>query len=166
MEIIYKFFGQGKDLSIIQMVMRGVAVFVIAFVLIRIAGRRSFGIRTPMDMIINILLGAILSRAVVGASPFLAVVICCLAIVILHRMMEWLLANHDKSARLLEGNKIELYSMGTFKRDNMKKALVCEEDILQGIRKTALTEDLSKIDKVYMERNGEITSVKKTIEPG
>jgi hypothetical protein len=29
------------------------------------------------------------------------------------------------------------------------------------LSKTALTEDLSKIEKVYMERNGEITAIKK-----
>jgi uncharacterized membrane protein YcaP (DUF421 family) len=154
-------FGEGTNLTVLQMVLRGLVVFVIAFLLIRVSGRRSFGIRTPLDMIINILLGSVLSRAVVGASPFFAVVITCVAIVLIHRLMELLLANHQKSSELLEGKKIELYTGGKFIRENMKKALVCEEDILQGLRKTALTEDLSKIEKVYMERNGEISVIKK-----
>jgi hypothetical protein len=37
----------------------------------------------------------------------------------------------------------------------MDKALVPDEDIMQVIRKSALTEDLQKIDRVFMERNGE-----------
>jgi uncharacterized membrane protein YcaP (DUF421 family) len=45
----------------------------------------------------------------------------------------------------------------------MKKALVCQEDVMQGVRKSALMEDMSKIDKVYMERNGEISSIKKPV---
>ena len=161
MDIFNKLFGEGSDLSIFQMFLRGIIVFFIAFIMIRIAGRRSFGIRTPLDMIINILLGAVLSRAVVGASPFFPVIITCVGIVILHRLMEWLLANHAKASELLEGKKIELFANGSFISKNMKKALVNEEDILQGIRKTALTDDLSKIEKVYMERNGEITAIKK-----
>jgi uncharacterized membrane protein YcaP (DUF421 family) len=43
----------------------------------------------------------------------------------------------------------------------MKKALVCQEDLMQGVRKSALTEDMAKIEKVYMERNGEISAIKK-----
>lgn len=43
----------------------------------------------------------------------------------------------------------------------MKKALVCQEDIMQGVRKSALLEDMDQIEKVYMERNGEISSIKK-----
>ena len=43
----------------------------------------------------------------------------------------------------------------------MGKALVCEEDMMQGVRKSALTEDMEKIRAVYMERNGEISSIKK-----
>jgi hypothetical protein len=42
----------------------------------------------------------------------------------------------------------------------MDKALVCKEDILEEVRKKAMTEDLNRIDKIYMERNGEINSVK------
>jgi hypothetical protein len=32
---------------------------------------------------------------------------------------------------------------------------------MQGVRKSALTEDMKNIDKVYIERNGEISAIKK-----
>ena len=38
-----------------------------------------------------------------------------------------------------------------------------QEDVIQGVRKSALTEDLEKIGKIYIERNGEITAVKKEV---
>jgi hypothetical protein len=37
----------------------------------------------------------------------------------------------------------------------MKKALVCQEDLMRGVRKSAVTEDMGQIAKVIMERNGE-----------
>jgi hypothetical protein len=43
----------------------------------------------------------------------------------------------------------------------MGKGLVCEEDVMEGVRRSALTEDLETIDKVYIERNGEISAIKK-----
>jgi uncharacterized membrane protein YcaP (DUF421 family) len=161
MDLIKEIFGEGKDLNVIQMSSRGIVVFIIAFVLIRISGRRSFGIRTPLDNIITISLGAILSRAIVGASSFLPVIVCCFVIVLLHRFFGWLIVRHKAFGRFVEGDKIELYKNGEFIKSNLQRGLVCEEDIMQGIRKSALTEDLEKVEKVYIERNGEISTIKK-----
>jgi len=161
MELIKQIFGEGKDLSALQMSCRGIVVFVIALVLIRISGRRSFGIRTALDNIISISLGAILSRAVVGASGFVPVIVTCVVIVFMHRLFGWFIASSKRFGRVMEGDKILLYSNGKFIDTNLKKALVCKEDIMQGVRKSALTEDLSQIDKVYIERNGEISAIKK-----
>lgn len=161
MELVKEIFGEGKDLNVIQMSSRGVIVFVIALVLIRLSGRRSFGIRTPLDNIITISLGAILSRAIVGASDFLPVITCCFVIVIMHRIFGWLVVHYKAFGKFIEGDKIEIFKDGRFIKKNLERGLVCEEDIMQGVRKSASTEDLEKIDKIYMERNGEISALKK-----
>jgi uncharacterized membrane protein YcaP (DUF421 family) len=161
MSIIYEIFGEGKDLSVLQMSNRGILIFFIAWLLLRITGRRSFGLRTPLDNIISILLGAILSRAVTGASPFIPVIVSSLVIVLIHRLLGWLTAINTRFARVTEGEKILLFENGKFIDKNLKKGLVCEEDLMQGIRSKALTDDLGKIERVYMERNGEISVIKK-----
>ena len=161
MELLKEIFGAGKDLNTLQMSCRGIIVFILALLLIRISGRRSFGIRSPLDNIILILLGAILSRAVVGASDFVPVIVSCFVLVIMHRMLGWLVVKSSKFARIIEGDKITLFEKGHFIKENFEKGLVCEEDIMQGIRKAALTEDMDKIDKVYIERSGEISPIKK-----
>lgn len=161
MNILWTLFGEGKDLNALQMSDRGIVMFFIALLLIRISGRRSFGVRTPLDNIITISLGAIMSRAVVGASDFAPVVVCCFVIVLMHRLFGWLIAHSKSFGRFIEGNKMLLFENGRFQEDTMKKALVCQEDIMQGVRKSALLEDMDKIEKVYMERNGEISSIKK-----
>jgi uncharacterized membrane protein YcaP (DUF421 family) len=161
MELIITLFGEGKDLDTLQMSLRAAVVFIIALILIRISGRRSFGVRTPLDNIIAISLGAVLSRAIVGASPFVPVVVTCFVVVVIHRFLGWLIANNARIARLIEGDKILLYENDQYIEDNLKRALVCKEDVMQGIRKSALTDDISKIKKVYMERNGDISAIKK-----
>jgi uncharacterized membrane protein YcaP (DUF421 family) len=161
MELLLKIFGEGKDLNVLQMSCRGVVIFITAFLLIRISGRRSFGIRTPLDNIITISLGAIMSRAVVGASPFVPVIACCLVIVLMHRAFGWLIVHHRAFGRFVEGDKIPLFEQGKFIDKQMERGLVCKEDIMQGVRKAALTEDMERIEKVYMERNGEISAIKK-----
>ncbi|HEY9535926.1 MAG TPA: YetF domain-containing protein [Mucilaginibacter sp.] len=154
-------FGSGTNLSVLQMSSRGIVIFLLALIMIRVSGRRSFGLRTPLDNIISILLGAVLSRAVVGASPFLPVMVTCFIVVGLHRGLAWFIAQNPAFSRLIEGNKILIYQDGKFLEDNMKRVQICREDVMQGIRRQVVTEDLDQIDYVYIERNGEISAIKK-----
>src|ERR1700709_849121 len=114
MEIFMQIFGEGKNLNALQMSSRGVVMFFIALLLIRISGRRSFGVRSPLDNIITISLGAVMSRAIVGASDFIPVVVCCFVIVSLHRLVGWLIASSKAFGRLVEGEKILLFEDGVF----------------------------------------------------
>jgi uncharacterized membrane protein YcaP (DUF421 family) len=161
MPLILELFGEGKDLTMGQMSARGIVVFFIALLLIRLSGRRSFGLHTPLDNIITIVLGAVLSRAIVGASDFLPVIATCTTITALHRVIGWSIVRHRRLSRLVQGDKMLLYEKGVFNAQNMGKALVCEEDVMEGVRKSALTEDLSKIEKIYIERNGQISAIRK-----
>ena len=165
MEILKnKFLGVGKDISALQMAARALVIFVIAFLLIRVAGSGEdrLGCEHHSITLSPFYWGAVLSRAVVGASPFLPVIFFASAlIVVLHRICGLLISRNKMAGKFFEGEKILLFENGGFISANMKRALVSNEDIMQWIRKTALTEDLDKIDKVYMEKNGQISATKK-----
>ena len=83
MHVFTAVFGEGTELDSLQMAMRAVAVFFAALILIRISGRRSFGQRSPFDYVVAILLGATLSRVIVGASPAIPTFAASLVIVLL-----------------------------------------------------------------------------------
>jgi len=161
MEVLDKIFGVGKDLTVFQMAARTIIIFIIAGILIRISGRRSFGLHTPLDNIITIMLGAVLSRAVVGASPFLPVIGSSAVLVLIHRFFSQLLVHNESISKLVNGKKHMLFEKGSFIEQNMDKSLVNREDVMEEVRRKALTDDLDSIDRIYMERNGEINSVKK-----
>jgi uncharacterized membrane protein YcaP (DUF421 family) len=161
MHTFYQIFGEGKNLNALQMSSRSVVIFLVALILIRLSGRRSFGVRTPLDIFIVICLGAVLSRAIVGASEFIPVVVASFVIVCLHRLFGWLIALSKSFSQVMAGKKILLFADGKFIPENLRKGLVGEEDVMPGVRKSALTEDLQQIDKVYLERNGEVSAIKK-----
>jgi uncharacterized membrane protein YcaP (DUF421 family) len=161
MNTFIQVFGTGELLNSGQMAARAFVIFVITLTLIRLSGRRSFGLRTPLDNIIVILLGALLSRAITGASPFFPVIAASTVIALLHRILGWLTTKNRYVKMIVDGDEILLYENGRFLEDNMSRAMLCKEDIIQGIRKSTLTDDLSKIERIYIDRTGEISILKK-----
>ena len=147
------------ELSYLEMCSRAAIVFLLAYILIRISGRRSFVLRSPLDSIIVILLGAILSRAVVGASPFLPVIAASTLIVVLHRIIAWLTSAKPGMGGWIAGRKITLYKKGRFYDENLKKGLIGRSEIMQQVREVMHKDNLDNIDIIYMERDGRISII-------
>jgi hypothetical protein len=78
MNAIFVLFGEGHDLDALQMGMRSIVVFVIAVVLIRVSGRRSFGQRSTFDSVVVILLGATLVSSLVIVACHRLLALACL----------------------------------------------------------------------------------------
>ena len=87
MQTINELFGQGSNLNTLQMTLRAIIIFFIALTLIRYTGMRLFGIKSAFDICVTIILGAVLARAIVGASPFIPTVVASAALVILHKII-------------------------------------------------------------------------------
>jgi uncharacterized membrane protein YcaP (DUF421 family) len=103
MEWINHLFGSGEHLNWVQMSSLAAVSFFFALVLLRIAGMRTFGGKSAFDNVILIILGAVLSRAIVGSSPFIPVMISCFAMVIIHRLLAWVSLYNDFIGWLIKG---------------------------------------------------------------
>ncbi|SOE98030.1 hypothetical protein SAMN05446635_5986 [Burkholderia sp. OK233] len=119
MDLLVALFGEGKELDSLQMAMRAALAFVAALVLIRISGRRSFGQRSPFDYVVAILLGATLSRLIVGASPAIPTLVASLVIVLMHRALGWACVRSRSLESLVVGVEREVYRDGHFNDDQM-----------------------------------------------
>jgi uncharacterized membrane protein YcaP (DUF421 family) len=158
--------GTEEHMSVPQLCIRGVLVFFIAYLLIRLSGRRSFGLRSPLDNITVILLGSILSRAVVGTVPFGHVILAAAIVALLHRLCGRLLWYQPRLARKVEGKNVLLYENGHFLENNMHSMEVSRDDIMLNIRKTLHREDFHGVSKIFIERNGEMSIILEEKPPG
>jgi uncharacterized membrane protein YcaP (DUF421 family) len=162
MQALIALFGEGKDLNSIQMAMRAAAIFFATLVLIRISGRRSFGQRSPFDYVVAILLGATLSRVIVGASPAVPTLIASLVIVLIHRVLAWACGQSRRLELLVGGVEREVYHDGKFNVREMSAALVTRTDILETVRQELGVNGLDRVQSAILERNGEISIMRKT----
>jgi uncharacterized membrane protein YcaP (DUF421 family) len=149
-------FGQGSNLTAVQMCVRAGAGFVIAVILVRIAGRRSFGMRSPFDVVISLLLGAVLSRAVVGASPFWPTVAASTVLALLHRLFGLLGTMSHRIGRVIKGESIVVFANGTVDPVHLRRALISVEDLTEAVRVNLNQNSFDGIEQIRVERNGEV----------
>jgi uncharacterized membrane protein YcaP (DUF421 family) len=161
MELLKELIGTSKELTIAQMATRTVIIFIFTLLLIRIAGKRSFGMKMPLDNVLTILLGAVLSRAIVGASPFLPILGSAFTLTILYRMLGGLAFYNKTVGKLVKGSSQILYKDQQLAEENMKKSMITTHDLMEGIRINSNVDSLDKVEMVYEERNGEISVIKK-----
>ena len=161
MNLLHTLFGEGKDLDSLQMVCRAVVSFFLTLLLIRIAGIRTFGKKTPFDNVITIMLGSIFSRVVVGASPFVSTTLACLAFVLVHRLLAWISLYNETMGGWIKGEASSLYKDGLLNQRNMRAARVSEKDLRESIRQKINEDSLENVKEIVQERNGEISVVKK-----
>jgi uncharacterized membrane protein YcaP (DUF421 family) len=160
-EAIRNIFGKGDELTPFQMSLRALVISFVCLMFIRFSGRRSFAMGTPLDNVLAILLGAVMSRAVVGASPFLSVVAAGATIVLLHRVMALWGIYSSRFGRLVKGQPKVVYENGTFNEENMRYCRVSRHDVMAGVRDVMHENTLDHVQAVYIERNGRISVIKK-----
>jgi uncharacterized membrane protein YcaP (DUF421 family) len=160
-DLILKIFGEGKDLDTLQMACRAFIMFFITLVLIRVAGMRAFGQKSAFDMIIVIMLGAILSRAVTGSSPFLATVTAGAVLAVVHRLLALLSMNNETIGALVKGSKIILFKNNSLIKKNMLRCSVSYKDLQEEVRLILNETNMDNVDEIIMERSGKISIIKK-----
>lgn len=161
MKFMNEWWGINENISPVEIAARSALMFLIALLLMRMAGMRPFGKGEPFDNIITFLIGGILSRGVVAATPFFSTVISMVVIILIHKLLAKLSIYSKWFGAKVKGEKVLLYRDGMFIQKNMSKVNITEHDILEDLRLEVQLANLEKIQEVYMERSGKISFVKK-----
>ena len=163
MEIINRLFGHGTDLNALQMSLRAITIFFVALLLIRFTGMRVFGIKSAFDTCIIIMLGAVLARAVVGASPFIPTIVASLALVVVHKIIAMISVGNVFVSHLVKGQALSLYKNGILNDQNLRKCSLSYGDVMEEVRLKMDQNNMDEIDEIFMERTGKISVIKKKV---
>ena len=61
-----------RNLTFVQISLRGIIVFLVTLVSVRLGHKRSLSRKTPFDAVLLVILAAVLSRAINGSAAFFA----------------------------------------------------------------------------------------------
>ncbi len=148
-------FAADHHLGIGAKCVRAVIIFFFGLLLIRLAGRRIFGKWSALDIVVSIMAGSNLSRAITGTAPMVATMAATAVLVALHwAFAKW--AVHSKTAaRVLEGEAVELGRNGELYEDIMKQWSVSGRDLAESMRQSKV-KSLSEMHEAILEPSGKI----------
>ena len=149
-----------KELTFLQVSVRGVIVFIATLVMVRLSSKRSLAEKTAFDAVLVVIIGSMLSRAINGSAAFFPTLGSGFVLVLLHRLFGITAYYSHFFGILLKGKPVMLVQNGSLQRKNMLWNHISEHDLQEDMRLEAKTEDLSKIKTARVERSGDISFIK------
>jgi uncharacterized membrane protein YcaP (DUF421 family) len=109
-------FGPTGQISWTQECARAAVIFVYGLAVVRLAGRRVFAQWTALDIIVAILTGSTLSRALTGNADLVGTLAATSLLFVLHGVVSHASARSVTASRWLEGGAVRLGAMGAWTR--------------------------------------------------
>ena len=145
-----------------DIVLRGIVVFVFLFVLVRVMGRRELSSLEPFDLILLIILGDAVQQGLTQDDYSLTGAMLAVGtIAILQIATSWLNFRVPRLRPILDGEPIVVVQDGRPIEKNLKRERLTNDDLAEAARK----QGIAKLDDVawaVMETSGSISFIKKS----
>jgi len=150
-----------RNLTLLQVSLRGIMVFVATLMMVRLGHKRSLAHRTPFDAVLLVILASVLSRAINGSAAFFASIGGGVVLVLLHRLFAYLAYYSHGFGILVKGKPDVIVRDGQCDFLMMRRNHVSIHDLEEDMFLEAHIDDLSQIRLARVERSGEISFIKK-----
>ena len=148
-----------KDLTFLQISLRGIIVFLVTLIMIRCGHKRSLARKTAFDAVLIVIVASVLSRAINGTAAFFATLGGCLVIVLVHRLLAFIAYYSHGFGVLIKGRPDLIIENGDLILGSMRRNHISRHDVEEDLRLAAKTENLKKIRAGYVERSGDISFI-------
>lgn len=146
------------DATVAQLCARAVILFLFGVFCIRIAGRRTFSSITPLDIIVALIIGSNISRAMTGKAPFFPGLAATLVVVVLHRLLAMATLRWSPLARLMKGAPVILVRDGVADEAAMRRHAIGRADLAEGLRMEQV-DGIEAVGLATLEAGGKISVV-------
>lgn len=160
---LYLFLGlhsEPKDLTLLQIIVRGIIVFTASLVMVRCGDRRSLAQKSAFDLVLIVVVASVLARAVNGSASFFPTLGGAFAIILLHRGMARIVCQWPSLAPLIKGGPVILAKDGQCDFQAMRSRLITPNDFDEDMRLDLKTENKAEIRVARLESSGDISFIK------
>ena len=148
-----------KDLTLLQISLRGIIVFIVTLLMVRLGHKRSLARKTAFDAVLLVILASVLSRAINGSAAFFATLGGGVVLVLLHRTLALLAYHSHWFGILIKGRPEPIVEDGEYLWQPMRRNHVSVHDIQEDMRLGMHAEDISKIKMARVERSGDVSFI-------
>lgn len=161
-QVFNRIFGSGADGSIAwwQMCARAVLISIYAIFLLHLSARRTLGNGTVMDIVVAVVIGSALSRALTGNALLLPTLAATAVLIALHSLIAAVAVRANWFSLAVKGRSTRLVERGKVDWRKANRALIGEHDLdeelcLQGVS------GVENVEAAHLERNGKISVVRR-----
>ena len=151
-------FGVTKQVEWWQELPRAVVIFVYGLLLLRISGRRTFARWSALDIIISVITGSCLGRALTGGAPLGGTMLAVLLLTALHWVLGRASAHSDRFARIVEGRPVVIGEAGALLKPAMLHYNISDTDCHEALRMRGV-QDVAQTRRITLEPSGNITVI-------
>jgi len=151
--------SEAEDLTTAQMALRTIIIYIAALVIIRLASRRFLSKASAFDVVVGIMLGSIMSRAINGSAAFWPTIAASAILIGMHWAFAELAYKTGWFGPIVKGDRIVLIKDGEIQRRGMHQASITRDDLSEAIRLQTRQTDPSRIRLAYMERSDDISVI-------
>lgn len=148
--------------AMLYMIIRGIIAYLFGITLAR-SNKTLFGIRTPFNLILLIMLGSIFANAILNVNAFLPTLGTILVLVLLNGLITALSFCFPLVEKFIKSTPSILVKHGEIQWKTMKQELITERELITELHAQLHTQDLSKIDLAILASDGTIHFILKKI---
>lgn len=163
--VLIAIFGIQNHLTVAQEAARAVLIFIYGLALLRLSGPRMFGHWSALDIVITIMVGSALARAMTGSAPLLGTMVAAAMMALLHVGLAHAVARNRRLARFFEGESVTLIDHGRIDHQARKRNRISEADLREALRQQGVDGEahVDNVKIMTLEPSGKLSVIK--IEP-
>jgi uncharacterized membrane protein YcaP (DUF421 family) len=122
------------NLNFMQVILRGLIVFVVALIMVRLSDKRFLSKGSAFDAILGFILASMLARVVNGTVSFFPTLACGFVLVGLHRALAYFSRDAHWFGKLVKGQPEQVIKNGIVLEEALRKNCLSKHDLMADIR--------------------------------
>jgi len=145
-----------------ETVLRGIAIYFVLLIVLRLSGRRSLAQATPFDFVLLLIIAETTQQALLGddfsmVNAVILIITLFTTDVALSYVKQW----SPRTALLMDGAPTVLISRGQPDAEALRRSRVSLEDVLEAARQKHGLQRLEEIEFAILEPSGSLSIVPK-----